>query len=225
VPGAVSGLVREVIVVDGGSSDETARIAEGCGADVLKTIACRGAQLALGAARARASWLLFLHADTVLETGWEHDVASYIERQELRDGPPLAAAFRFTLDDSGLAPRLVEAAVGLRAGLFGRPWGDQGLLIARSHLAEVGGVKPLPIMEDVDLVRRIGRRRLTVLRSRALTSASRFRAEGYLARIARNRLCLTLYAVGVPLERIARIYRGGQRSDPARVASYANAAE
>ena len=86
------------------------------------------------------------------------------------------------------------------------PYGDQGLLISRKLYDELGGFRPMPMMEDVDLVRRIGRKRLTMLGHRAVTSAARYRRDGYLRRSARNLTCLSLFCVGVPPRLIARLY-------------------
>lgn len=206
IPAAVEGLVREVIIVDGGSTDQTLRIADGSGAEIVRSTSGRGNQLVAGAARAKFPWLLFLHADTVLDPGWERDVSAFMERVDDGRRPPAAAAFGFALDDTGMAPRLVEAMVRLRSGLLHLPYGDQGLLIPRPLYTEVGGFKPMPLMEDVDLIRRLGRRRLVMLRPRATTSAARYRSAGYLPRIARNQLCLALYFLAVPVERIRPIY-------------------
>jgi len=206
VPAAVDGLVREVIVADGGSRDRTAAIADAAGASVLRVDPGRGSQLAAGAARARFPWLLFLHADTVLEPGWEGEVSAFMERVD-RGAPPSAAAFRFALDDVGARPRLLEAMVGLRCALLRLPYGDQGLLIPRRLYEEIGGYRPLALMEDVDLVQRLGRRRLTMLRACAVTSADRFRREGYARRSARNLTCLMLYALRVPVHVINRLYQ------------------
>ena len=208
VPGVVDGMVREVVIVDGGSSDRTLRIAEASGADVIKAAPGRGAQLAAGAARARFPWLLFLHADTVLEPGWEREVAAFMERVDSGRREPAAAAFAFALDDTGAAPRLLEGLVRLRCMALRLPYGDQGLLLPRSLYQKVGGYRPLQLMEDVDFVRRLDRGQRVLLRTRGVTSAARYRSEGYLRRTLRNQLCLALYLLRVPVDRIARLYGG-----------------
>ncbi len=206
IPAVVEGIVREVIIVDGGSTDRTLRIADAFGAIVISSKPGRGLQLIAGVAAARGSWLLFLHADTNLEPGWERETAQFMERVELGKCPPAAAVFRFTLDDLGVMPHLVEAGVALRCALLKLPYGDQGLLMQRILYDEIGGYRPLPLMEDVDIVRRLGYRRMTMLRARAVTSASRYRRDGYAIRIARNLSCLLLYTLRVPLHVIVRMY-------------------
>lgn len=212
VPAVVEGLVREVIVVDGGSTDRTLEIADQAGVEVVKATAGRGGQLAIGAARAKFPWLLFLHADTVLDPGWEREASVFIERVDAGKREPAAAAFGFALDDTGLAPRLVEAFVGLRSMLFRLPYGDQGLLISKQLYAEIGGHKPLPLMEDVDIVRRLRRRRMILLRPRAVTSALRYKRDGYANRVLRNQLCLLMYFMRIPVGSIARVYDAEARS-------------
>jgi rSAM/selenodomain-associated transferase 2 len=206
VPAAVEGIVREVIVADAGSTDRTLMVADQAGVDVISAEPGRGKQMRTGAAKARSQWLLFLHPDTVLEHGWEHEAAQFIERVDSGRRHRSAAAFRFTIDDIGLAPRALESLVALRTGLFRRTFGDQGLLISRDLYDEVGGFAPLPLMEDVDLVRRLGRRRVVILRSRALTSAAPYRREGYIRHALRNQTCLALYHCRVPVQRLARLY-------------------
>lgn len=214
VPAAVDGLVRQVIVADGGSRDRTLRIADDAGAEIVTSLPGRGVQLAAGAALARQPWLLFLHADTVPQPGWERDASAFMERVDDGRRPEAAAAFRFALDDDGLRPRLLEAAVAARLAVLKLPYGDQGLLIPRRLYDAVGGHKPLQLMEDVDLIRRLGRRRTVILRTAALTSAARYKREGYARRVARNLTCLSLYYLQVPIPVIARLYEPPPRNAP-----------
>lgn len=206
IPATVDGIVRQVIVADGGSVDHTCDIAEAAGADVVCADRGRGSQLIAGARAARFPWLLFLHADTLLEPGWHSEAEALIARVEAGQLAPTAAAFRFALDDSGFRPRLLEAGVAVRCALLRLPYGDQALLIPAQLYAEIGGFRPMPLMEDVDIACRLGRRRIVMLQSRAITSASRYRRDGYGLRVARNLACLALYYAGAPLRTIARLY-------------------
>lgn len=195
--------VAEIIISDGGSTDETRSIAGAAGARTVTGPRGRGRQLQAGADEATSTWLLFLHADTVLAAGWLQAAEDHA-RADAALG--LAACFRFTLDDLGWQARALEALVAIRCAMFGLPYGDQGLLISRALFDHIGGFRDLPIMEDVDLVRRLGRRRLTVLPAFARTSADRWRRDGWARRSLRNLVCLTLYFIGVPPARIARLY-------------------
>jgi rSAM/selenodomain-associated transferase 2 len=206
VPAAVDGIVREVIVVDGGSTDRTQNVADHAGTEFLNAEQGRGSQLSRGAAKAKFPWLLFLHADTVLEDGWERAAVDFMHRVDHGEHTPAAAAFRFKLDDKGFAPRTLEALVKARCAVFKLPYGDQGLLISSRLYNEAGGFRSMPIMEDVDIVRRLGRKRIAMLKVCATTSAERYRREGYIARSLRNHTCLALYSVGLPIATISRIY-------------------
>ena len=193
----------EVVVADGGSRDGTADVARRHGARLVEAETGRGRQLAAGAAAAEGAWLLFLHADTRPAPGWDEEVSAYIAAPANKGR---AACFRFALDDPAIVARLLERLVALRCRLFALPYGDQGLLIHRSLYDALGGFRPLPMMEDVALVRRIGRRRLAYLSTPAVTSAVRFRRAGYVPRMARNLCCLLLFSLGVRAETVARLY-------------------
>ena len=206
VPAAVEGLVSEVVIVDGGSSDHTLAIAEESGAEIVKSAKGRGVQLAEGAKVAKNEWLLFLHADTVLSDGWMREASLFIDAVNSGERREGAAAFRFALDDIGMKPRLLEGLVAFRCAFFRLPYGDQGLLIPKRLYNQVGGYHPVPIMEDVDLVRRLGRRRIFPLHTQAVTSAVRFKKDGYAFRSLRNILCQVLFSCRVPHDYIARLY-------------------
>lgn len=166
---AVRGVVREVIVSDAGSTDSTLLIADAAGAHVIHSRKNRGARMAEAAATAKSDWLLFLHPETALETGWEVEAESFISQSIMER--PRAAVFRFALEDFGGEARRAEAKANLRTALFALPYGDQGLLIPKRLYQKLGGYRALADMEDADLVRRIGRRRLVSLRSRAINVA------------------------------------------------------
>jgi glycosyltransferase involved in cell wall biosynthesis len=169
IAAAVRGVVREVIVADGGSSDDTLLIADAAGARVVHAAKNRSACLQAGAAAARGDWLLFLYPDTALETGWEAEVESFVA--QAMPERPRAAIFRFALEDFGGEARRAEAKAALRGWLLALPYGDQGLLIPKRFYSRLGGYRALVRMEDADLVRRIGRRRLVHLRARAVNLA------------------------------------------------------
>lgn len=196
-------VVREIVVADGGSRDATVRIARGAGAHVIAAPRGRGPQLAAGAAAAGGAWLLFLHADCRLAPGWEEAVAAHLAAP---DAASRAGYFALALDDDSAAARRLERLVSWRCRALSLPYGDQGLLIARALYERVGGFADIPLMEDVDLVRRLGRGRLAALPAIARVSARRYRQDGYVRRPLRNLACLSLYFAGVPPRHIARLY-------------------
>jgi rSAM/selenodomain-associated transferase 2 len=196
---------EEVVVVDGGSADGTCAVAAAHGARVVAAPRGRGPQLAAGAAAARGAWLPFLHADTRPAPGWAAAAAGFMADPVNR--ADRAGYFRFALDDPSPQARRLERRVAWRCARLGLPYGDQGLLIARGFYEALGAYRAdLPLMEDVDLVLRIGRHRLVALDVPAVTSAARWRAEGWRRRSARNLLCLSLFVAGVPPRRIAALY-------------------
>ena len=192
------------MLADGGSSDDTVAIARSAGVRVISARRGRGIQLCGGANAAAGAWLLFLHADCVPEAGWSDAVADFIGQPNAEN---LAGYFDFALDDANRAARRLEWIVAWRCHLLGLPYGDQGLLISRALYNEVGGFAPLPLMEDVELARRLGRHRLVRIGVRCVASARRYRQGGYWRRPLFNLFCLSLYFAGVAPERIARIYR------------------
>ncbi|MEM8988459.1 MAG: TIGR04283 family arsenosugar biosynthesis glycosyltransferase [Pseudomonadota bacterium] len=202
VPAALEGLVKEVVVSDGGSQDDTLAAGQAAGAVIVRGARGRGRQLAAGARAARAPWLLFLHADTLLAPDWTTVARTHMERDDARAG-----AFRFRLDDTRWPARVLEAGVALRCALFGLPYGDQGLLVSRALYDAVGGFsEDMPLMEDVDMVRRIGRGRLEMLSADAVTSAERYGRDGYARRVMTNLRCLAMYYAGVAPDKIVGRY-------------------
>jgi len=197
-------VAYDIIVADGGSADATADEAHGHGAMVVDSPRGRGIQLAAGAAQAQAGWLLFIHADTTLKAGWWPEAKAFMDDAA---NSRKAAAFRFRLDDDCRAAGVLEILVGWRSRWLALPYGDQGLLISTAFYQELGGFAAMGLMEDVDMVRRIGRRRLVLLDADVMTSADKYRREGYLFRPLRNVLCLSLYFLGVPDRTIERLYR------------------
>lgn len=199
-----SDLGLNITVCDGGSTDDTVAVAQQAGAAVVTaSTAGRGPQLAAGADAGGATWILFLHADTVLGPGWNAVVRSFTSRK-VNAGK--AGYFRLRFDTSASQARRVERFAALRCRLLGLPYGDQGLLISRALYEYLEGFKPLPLMEDVELVRRIGAKNLVPLDAEALTSATRYERDGWLRRPLRNLCCLSLYFLGVSPQALQRLY-------------------
>ncbi|MBD21506.1 MAG: glycosyl transferase family 2 [Rhodospirillaceae bacterium] len=199
---SLKGLVDEIIVSDGGSNDDTVAMSKSFGAKVLLSVRGRGVQLKIGAEEAKGEWLLFLHADTVLSDGWFEETKEFMLK-----GLQKAAVFQFALDDTRQVARILEKGVSLRNKIFSLPYGDQGLLISQSLYKELGGFKSIPVFEDVDIVRRIGRRRLVFLKSFAKTSAARYKNYRIYYQSFRNLILLLNYFLGVSPKLLARFYK------------------
>jgi len=163
----------------------------------------RAVQMNAGAAVARGRWLLFLHADTRLPPGWRHAI-------ETADRDPRfsAGCFRFALDSPAPAARLIELGVRMRVRVFALPYGDQGLFVRREAFQALNGYADIPIMEDVDLVRRL-RSRGRLFRSplSVVTSARRWERDGWVSRTVRHLVLIGLYFCGVTPRRLMRLDR------------------
>ncbi len=196
------GGLREVIVVDGGSSDRTAEIARQRGCRLLSSAAGRARQLNAGAAAAEGETLLFLHADTQLARGFDAAV-----RSTLGQTGTVAGAFRFRIDGPCRFRRAIETVVHFRSRYLQMPYGDQGLFLRRSVFEKVGGYPDLPIMDDFELVRRL--RRVGAIRIAALpatTSGRRWRRLGPLRTTWTNQCIILGYFLGIAPERLSEWY-------------------
>lgn len=194
-------LSIETIVVDGGSTDDTVERAEALDAQVVDAPRCRGVQLSAGAKEAKGRWLLFLNADTTLEPFWSTTVTSFMRS---RNNALKAAYFTFALDDASNAARRVEVIANWRARNLGLPYGDQGLLMSRKLYDSLVGYLDIPVMEDVDIARRIGKKNLVELPATATASAARYRRDGYLLQPLKSLSMLSLYFMGVSPRKLAK---------------------
>ena len=209
------GAVGEIVIVDACARDggfaagarDVGFAAGGrdVGFDVagVRLVRCqrgRGVQLATGIAASSRPWLLLLHDDTRLSPGWRDEAARF-----MAENPDKAGYFRLRFDSVSPRARRVERLVAWRCRWLGLPYGDQGLLLRRTTLAAVGGMRAIPLMEDVDLARRLGRR-LAPLMADAITSPARYERDGWTLRPLRNLICLALYFLGLPPRVLARLY-------------------
>lgn len=200
-----AGPGAELIVVDAGpEADAAMHDLRAKRPDVrwLRAARGRGAQMNAGAWQARGRWLLFLHADTVLGHGWPEVIAR-------ADADPAIAggSFRLVLDSRSPWARVIEAGVRLRVRCFGLPYGDQALFVRRQVFAELDGYREMPLMEDVDLVRRLrAKGRMLHAEVPAVTSARRWERDGWLRRSIENMVLVGLFFAGCSPERLARRY-------------------
>ncbi len=166
----------------------------------------RGVQMNAGAAIARGRWLMFLHADSTLPPDWLE-----VLRQSDRAPEVVAGAFRFALDSRDWRARIIEAGVRLRVALFGMPYGDQALFVRRTAFMRTGGYRDWPLMEDVDLVRRLTRTgRMIHAPSAVVTSARRWERDGWVRRTSSNLALAIRFVLGARPARLAQRYFGRQ---------------
>lgn len=166
VPAAAAGLVRDVIVTDGGSCDQTAEVADIAGCRFVASSDPLGARLKAAADMARGAWLLFLQPGVVPVHGWIDEAIAFLEQSDQLDAPK-AATFRASRPASSAGAAIADALMFLRLALSG-PQPSQGLLIAKRHYGEIGGHRAAAADPETDLLGRIGRRRLALLRSSAI---------------------------------------------------------
>ncbi len=195
---------HEVIVADGGSTDETTQAAALAGARVIHAARGRGAQLAAGAQAAHGMWLAFLHSDVRIGAAARLE----LERVVRTGTPPHVYVFSLRIAASGVGYRLVEWGADRRTRWARLPYGDQGLIVARETYDRVGGYDAsLPIMEDVELMRRLRRTApLEVLGAPLTVSARRWARIGLVRGTLRNWTLLSAYLLGVHPNRLARAY-------------------
>ena len=192
----------EVIVVDGGSIDETVRLAGSRGVKVIRSNAGKAFQMNAGAAAAAGDILVFLHADTLLPEGFAQQIVAALDQKGVAAG-----AFRLSIDSSTRRIRFIETMANLRSRVLRLPYGDQALFMKKSLFEAVGGFADLPIMEDFILVHRLRRRgKIVILPDAAVTSPRRWLHFGILRTWLVNQMIIIAFYLGISSQRLARWY-------------------
>jgi rSAM/selenodomain-associated transferase 2 len=194
----------ELLVVDGGSTDNTVDIAKSLGAQVLSSPPGRAEQMNAGAEAAHGSILLFLHCDTKLAPGFVEQVEAALNQPEISAG-----AFQLSIDGKGFGLRVIEWLVDFRSKILQMPYGDQGIFVTTDIFFSVGTFPRQPIMEDFELMRRLrGRGKIKILPLHATTSARRWKKLGIMRTTVINQAIILGYLLGVNPEKLAGWYRG-----------------
>lgn len=194
----------EIIIVDGDPEGKTIDVARHMGVKVAISEKGRGNQMNQGATLADGEILIFLHVDTTLPS----DALELIEAA-MRDTSCTAGAFDLVIDSERPVFRLIERAASLRSRVTRIPYGDQAIFIRRTDFMDLGGFKNIPIMEDVEIMRRIKKRggKICIIDRAVRTSSRRWEKEGIVYTTLRNWLLLSLYLSGVKPEKLVRFYR------------------
>lgn len=198
----------EIIVVDGGSRDDTVAIAKSLGVRVLATAPSKARQMNAGAAAATGDVLLFLHADTCLPDNFTRHVRTAVCQKGF-----CAGAFTLGIDSPARGLRFIEKVTNLRSRYLQMPYGDQSLFLRNYMFNEIGGFPDIPIMEDFELVRRLKRRGNIILLPQAVrTSARRWLQFGIFRTWLLNQVIVAAYFLGISPQRLLRWYRREKES-------------
>lgn len=193
----------EIVVSDGGSTDQTLRIARSSILHVISSPTGRSLQLNRGAEASNGDILLFLHADTLLPANFPDHVTKTLETPGVAAG-----AFRLSVDDNRTIFRFIEAGANIRSSLLQMPYGDQALFMKTKIFRKVGGFPSMPIMEDFNLVRMLRKEgRIQTLHEHVITSARRWISQGPIKTTLKNQCMVAGYLLGISPGRLARFYR------------------
>ena len=198
----------EIIVVDGDPEEKTLKAIRDSRVVKARSEKGRGKQMNVGALLATGEVLLFLHADTELPPDGLARICSV-----MRDNGCMGGSFDLEIRSHKLCFRLIERAVSLRSRMTRMSYGDQAIFLRRDFFLVLGGFRELPLMEDVDLMRRVLRSggKIHIIGEKVRTSARRWEKEGVLYCTLRNWMLILLYLLGVSPERLARFYQDHNR--------------
>ncbi len=198
-----SSVDLEIIVVDGGSSDETLELAQSFGVRLLTTAAGRARQVNAGGLAASGDVLLFLHGDTRLPRGFERHVVDIMGKPGV-----VAGAFNLGIDGSEFGFRIIEMLANFRSRVWQMPYGDQAIFLRGEVFRALGGFPDMVVMEDFVLMQRLRKRgRVAIAPVAVKTSARRWRKLGILKTTLINQTVLLAYFLGSNPQRLARWYR------------------
>jgi len=194
----------EIIVVDGDPRGTTVKVIHDSKVISIKADQGRARQMNAGAAIAGGEVLLFLHADTLLPPKALNKISKVLENMKYVGG-----AFSLGIDSDRLLLKIVAARASMRSRINRIPYGDQAIFIRKSYFNKIGGFKDIPLMEDVDLMRRIKKRgdMIYIFRDQVMTSPRRWEKEGVVYTTIRNKVLVSLFFLGVGPEKLLKYYR------------------
>ena len=196
--GIENNLITELIISDGGSTDNTKKIANEVGAVLVEGPCGRGLQISKGIEKSQGDWILILHADTILSSDWSIKLLQKIDKN-------FAYFFKLKFKSKSLFARILEYWAKIRSRFLDLPYGDQGFLIHRDLLDTIGEFPKIPIMEDIALADKL-KGKIKPLDIIAHTSAEKYHNNGWLRQSMINFLILTQYRFGKDPHKLYRVY-------------------
>tara|TARA_E500000178_G_scaffold282755_1_gene283431 strand:+ start:99 stop:779 length:681 start_codon:yes stop_codon:yes gene_type:complete len=194
----------KVIIVDGGSEDNTKNCIKKLDLKLIEMSASRGKQLKKGAQKSNSTWLFFMHADSLINKENISEIKKFIT---LKKNKNRVAFFRLKFNDEGVWSKIISSWTNIRSLIFGLPFGDQCLLIKRTFYFELGGHTDIKIMEDMDLILKIPRKCKTLFKASIVTSFDKYKKIGILKLSILHFLCQLLFILNINNNIIYKIYK------------------